>query len=174
MPKTRAVKQSSRKQSSQRSNDWSDLRSAPLPSFIIEMTGKPHAYWMKRIDQLIRKYIPTEQRGDIHPTCDVERWIGELTKELATYAPKIPHDENMFRTAVLAQILTLWFLRVQRAKCYDPRRPVKLRQRAFARWRLFAVSLMALVADETEDPQFFPEQEWDFPFSPQAKNGTFI
>ncbi len=110
-----------------------------------------------------------------HDTADVRSWIWLLAKDVVTSFPKRgKFDENMRAAAVLSLILATWFLRVKRAKCWDPRRPIRLRKQAYQQWLQYAQALALAVADERIDPVVFAGQKWDSPFAPGAKDGTFI
>lgn len=149
-------------------------RIARAPSYLEQLTGKSHRYWVAWVERQIRRTITPNPRDPKHPCCDPRQWLQTLQQTLEQYRPSTPHDVNLFYTAALSQILALWYLRVQRAKAYDPRRPVKLRRQALQRWQHYAESLMRLVVDEQDDARSFPGQDWDPPFAPRAKNGTFV
>jgi len=85
-----------------------------------------------------------------------------------------PYDGNMRMAAVLSYVLALWYLRIHRAKSYDPRRPVKHRKSAYHQRLRFACAIFYAIVDESEDPDFFPGQKWESPFDPYPTDGYFV
>ncbi len=131
------------------------------------------------VQELIAKYsTPPRAKGKFkgHGTTNIMKWLIELIKIVWKQRPKDKgkHDENMYITSHLGYILSTWYARVQRAKCFDPRRPVEVRKEAYKKYQNFVQTLMLGVASDEFDITIFPDQEWDNPFSPDAKNGTFI
>jgi hypothetical protein len=41
-------------------------------------------------------------------------------------------------------------------------------------WRRWQHSLIDAVFDESRDAHYFPGQEWDPPFAPEARDGSFV
>ena len=79
----------------------------------------------------------------------------------------------MYAAAVLSQVLSLWYLRVQRAKAFDPHRPLNTRCRAYQRWLGYCQALMYNCVNEQHDSIVF-QQEWELPFAPEARSGDYI
>jgi hypothetical protein len=55
-------------------------------------------------------------------------WLQNVLNELLERPPRSYGDQNMWAAKAAALILGSWAMRVSRAKAFDPRRPVKLRQ----------------------------------------------
>ena len=85
-----------------------------------------------------------------------------------------PYDGNMRMACVLSYVLALWYLRLHRAKAYDPRRPVKLRQGAYWSRLGYAQALFVAITDESLDPKMFPGQNWESPWNPHTTDGYFV
>lgn len=110
-----------------------------------------------------------------HDTTNVPRWLGAVAAAVGTCKPPGGlYDENMRAAAIFGYVLLLWVSRVQRAKAYDPNRPVKLRQKALERWMTIAAAVSLIFTDERYDAAVFPGQQWDAPFAPQAKSGKYV
>jgi hypothetical protein len=75
---------------------------------------------------------------------------------------------------ILSYVLALWVLRLSRAKSYDPRRPVRLRQGAYWNRLGYAQALFMAIMDESLDPKLFPGQRWETPFDPYPTDGYFV
>lgn len=84
------------------------------------------------------------------------------------------YDGNMRAGLVLSYALALWYFRLHRAKCFDPRRPVAGRQLAYATWLRNVAAFALLAVDGREDHAYFPGQQWDDPFGPEARDGSFV
>ena len=84
------------------------------------------------------------------------------------------YDGNMRMASILSYVLALWVLRLIRAKSYDPRRPVRLRQAAYFHRLGYANALFLAITDESLDPKMFPGQRWETPFDPYPTDGYFI
>src|SRR5207247_9154019 len=103
-----------------------------------------------------------------------DQWLVQVMREvIRTFPTRGRYDGNMRLAAVLSHVLALWYLRVHRAKCYDPRRPVADRRYAFESWLGYVRALSTLAVDERDDAAHFPDQHWDPPYSPHAIDGTF-
>lgn len=84
------------------------------------------------------------------------------------------YDGNMRMACVLSYVLALWVLRLIRAKSYDPRRPVRLRQAAHWSRLGYAQALFVAITDESLDVALFPGQNWETPFSDHPTDGYFV
>jgi hypothetical protein len=83
-------------------------------------------------------------------------------------------DENMGLAAGLGMVLVVWYVRVQRAKAMDPRRPVKLRKMALSRGAAYVAEINKAMHDDSIDPISWPGQEWENPWLPKARDGRFV
>lgn len=148
---------------------------------LIELTGHDTTYWVHSIQRAIARAGAWET--EIHPECDVAKWVGELAAEvdaaiLAEKPNRSSYDENMAAATVLAIILARWSVRIQRAKAFNPNRPIKLRRLGLAAAARKEIALVdaALLPDEPDeqDRAYFPQQDWDDPHHPDARDGTFV
>ena len=143
---------------------------------LTQYTLQSRAWWVAQVQRLIAKHTVTEE-GAKHGDTNERAWLKELVdlvsdtlvpEEIATY------DENMRVAIILSEILALWYSRLNLAKCRSPQRPVSLRRAAYGRWHQYSHDLLDALLDERDDAAYFPEQEWDLPFAPGAKNGDFV
>lgn len=82
-------------------------------------------------------------------------------------------DGNMRMAATLSYILGFWYSRLHRAKCYDPRRPVRHRKQAYFQRYSWALAMFGAIADESDDCDMF-KQKWETPFDPFPTDGYFV
>lgn len=152
------------------------LKSAPrTPDYLTELTGFDATHWFRRVQALIADHS-TAPRGPLHNRhgrTNVAGWLPALHREVLKATPKGNYDGNMRHAAALGLILSQWFLRVQKAKAYDPRRPIRLRQMGQLRWQTHVIELMAAAIDESQDPFWFGAQHFDPPFGRHAIDGVF-
>ena len=151
----------------------------PVP-WIETVSGKDRKWWVAKVQSLIGKHSrPTKDPN--HGYTESEKVIHDLMREVKRHA--MPrggpasvrrYDENMRTAAVLSYVLALWYLRIHRAKSYDPRRPVKHRQAAYHQRQRFATMMFHAIVDESEDAEFFPGQKWESPFDPYPTDGYFV
>ena len=126
------------------------------------------------MQRLIARASTPPKKGEVHGRTNVARWLFVLVVDVLKTLPKDDtYDGNMRAAAILSQVLAYWYLRTHRAKCYDPHRPVESRQRAFGAWLDWCAGMSAMMLDERQDAQLF-DQPWDFPFGPDAKDGTYV
>jgi hypothetical protein len=144
-------------------------------------TGYGRRYWFCRVETLIA--------DDVKPFSDKEQWrvkaglgigvangvwFGRLANEVwATMKGRLSYgaDGNIFAAQSLMLILALWYCRVQRAKCFDPKRPYKKwRKNGMLVQREIHKCLLECMTDESMDHIYFPKQEWMSPFLPEKKN----
>ena len=146
------------------------------PHFLQLTTKHDMTWWVQRVQAAIAKHTKPITKGKWkgHGNTNLSRWVRDIFNEVLKTSPKEPHDENMRFAAVAGMVLICWFLRCQRAKCYDPNRPIAIRRGAMERWMKYSADLVRLIVEEQNDPKIFPGQQWDPPFSPSAKEGTFI
>ena len=142
-------------------------------SQLLRMTGKTRLEWVGIIQTAIRRHSRPSSDPD-HSETNALKWVHDLAKEVQATAPKKgQYDENMRLASIIALALTYWFSRVQRAKAYDPRRPVVLRRAALQRWHDFWRDMLDGAIFEAEDAELFPGQHWDPPWSEHAIDGHF-
>jgi hypothetical protein len=139
------------------------------PTEVMTTTPLPPKWKVKR---QITKRCACKGTG-AHQTTNTGAVIADLVKEIAAGCPETPHDGNMFIAAVLSAILGLWFARLQRAKSFDPVRPVTLRRQAYQGWLNYARFMQDALIDESADPSYFPKQRWQSPYDPNATSGDF-
>ena len=148
-----------------------------LDDALRKLTSHDSVYWVACVQSLITKHSkPTKDPN--HSETDSGAMLRELSDYvwsaiLATVDLKTT-DENMSSAQAMSLVLTLWTCRIRRAKAYDPRRPVELRKKAMERLSLYHHSLLECMMNEANDANYFPGQEWDCPYSPNAKNGDFV
>ena len=147
---------------------------------LVELTGDDSIYWIGRVQALI--LAAGDWENEIHPQCDVGMWVGALAHELdaailATKPDRDEYAENMAAATALAIVLARWAIRIQRAKAFDPNRPIEARRKghAAALLKSRAIADAAWLDDEPDplDALYFPGQRWDDPHGPHATDGTF-
>ena len=139
------------------------------------MTGKPKSWWVAATQALITKHSrPTKDPR--HGQTRTGMVVAELVAlvEKTSFRKKERFDGNMRMAAVLSYVLALWYLRVHRAKSYDPRRPVALRRGAYWSRMGYLNALFLAITDESEDQLYFPGQRWETPFDPYPTDGYFV
>jgi hypothetical protein len=144
-----------------------------IDKLLIERTGEPSLYWLNRIGTLIGKHSKAIRGTKGLESTEVHKWVAELGREVSRRvrlrsAPT--QDENLGVSLVLGLILSLFGIRIVRAKCYDPRRPVRVRRQVLNKSLLrYQTALLEVLVDESQDAKYFPKQEWDSPNSPTAR-----
>lgn len=143
------------------------------PGSMIELglvagTGRGRKEWMDFIGASIANCTDPDTKFT-----EVADWLDELLFSVwEGVEPRIDLtkvDENIATAKQLAVILTLWTARIMRAKAYDARRPLKDRERFLVRLEEFAKQLSECVCDESMDPTYFPDQEWQSPYNPEVQ-----
>lgn len=142
--------------------------------WIESRTDHDRAWWMARVERTIRKHTkPTKDPN--HGETDTRAVLKSLTDDVWKCRPASgEYDGNLWAFSTLGYVVSLWYARCHRAKVMDPIRPVKLRRNADARRLDWVMGMMAILVDDTRDPTYFPNQDWDYPWSADAKDGTFI
>lgn len=137
-------------------------------------TGHDGKWWVAKIQALITKHSrPT--RDPWHGTTKTAHMVADLVREIEKVSPKkVRYEVNMHMASVLSLALATWYLRVHRAKSYDPRRPVKLRKAAYFQRLGYAAALFLAMEDESQDQEHFPGQNWETPFDPCPTDGYFV
>jgi hypothetical protein len=152
------------------------MKSKKPKTWIESKTGRTDRYWLKRIGVLIGKHAYWGE-DKVHQEVEILDWFvplsGEVVKSMEGRINKRA-DGNIYFSAIMGYILVLWYVRIVRAKCYDPRRPAKLRKRGMLAMANYCGMLAMALMDESKDSQHFPGQKWDPPFAPGAKDGSYV
>lgn len=143
------------------------------PVMLKHLTGKDEVWWFKRVQyQIVRSAIGPKRKGHQPNTLD---WLDAIKGDIVKYAFKGGvYDGNMRMAVLMGLILTGWYARLHRAKIHDPRRPLKIRQKAYEAWLQLAQESIFIWVDESRDGERFPEQPWNSPFMKGAKSGKFV
>ncbi len=147
----------------------------PKPiDWLAATTGHDGRWWVAKIQALITKHSrPTKDPR--HGRTMTGKMIADLVREIEKTAPtKYAFDGNMRMANILSLVLATWYLRVHRAKSYDPRRPVALRKQAYFSRLGYAMALFRAIEDESQDQEHFPGQRWETPFDPYPTDGYFV
>lgn len=159
-------------------------RKVRTTDYLKNMTGKDSRYWLRRIGILISKYSFWDEeeikeakaaKRPLHMSVTYD-WVKDLMDEVIERSIKgldSKFDGNMRFASVASFILMKWVIRLIRAKAYDPRRRLKDRKMAMLFFNRFCMGVMEFMTNESEDHKHFPDQKWDPPFSPNAKNGKY-
>ena len=134
------------------------------------------------IEILILKHSSREvrRRGKYkgHRMTDAVGWIEELVHICQGYIVQRNkgrvYDGNMALAALVGRLLVLWFCNVQRAKGFDPNRPLS-RRVVFTRLAKYRGSLVVAMSDDRLMGAVWGKgQAWNFPFGLGAKGGKFV
>jgi len=138
-----------------------------------ESTEQSQEYWIARVQALIVRHS-RKTKDPNHGTTNTRKVLHQLVDDVIdTFPPDERYDGNM-RGLFMGMICALWYVRVHRAKCWDPNRPISHRRRAYSRWALFCRELFMAILDERKDGTYFHGQKWESPFVPDAKSGRFV
>ena len=138
--------------------------------------------WLKIIEALILKHSSREvrKRGKYkgHRMTDSVGWIEDFTYLCQDYITRRnrgrTYDGNMALAALVGRLLVLWFCNVQRAKGFDPNRPLS-RRVVFTRLAKYRGALVAAMSDDRLMGAVWGKgQAWNFPFGRGAKGGKFV
>lgn len=143
-----------------------------VDKFLKMWTGEPSSYWMAKIGHLIHDHSKPIKGSKGLSYTETHKWLAVLSKRVALAVRQrlFPtSDENIGVSKVLSVILLLWYARIVRAKCYDPRRPKNARKSGLGSLVNFAKVITVCLMDESNDHRYFPSQEWDSPFPPGAR-----
>ena len=157
-----------------------------MSDWLKEKTGKSSTYWMRRIGFLIGKHA-CKIKCSVHDGVERKDWMDDLFREVKKLAvdqgwirrlefpEQCDGDSNMVFASVMSFVLMQWYVRLMRAKGYDPRRPANRRRNGMASRRTrFCSEVMRFMVDERHDHQIYHKQKLDPPFVPGAKNGKYI
>lgn len=164
-PKKKPRKKRTRRQAKKSSGSW-----------IESLTGKDAAWWVSEVQRLITKHS-YKTKDPWHKATREEKVVMDLVRLVRKHGmPKTgpSYDGNMRIACILSYVLALWVLRLSRAKSYDPRRPVRLRQGAYWNRLGYAQALFMAITDESLDPTLFPGQNWESPWDPRTTDGFFL
>jgi len=143
-------------------------------SLLKHMTKRSRIAWLQYVNGVIAAHSTMRTSDPDHGASNALAWTADLMREIhASHPKKGTFDGNMRQAAIAALVFALWYSRVQRAKAYDPRRPVVLRRAALATWRKFWHAMFDAAVYEGEDAEVFSGQHWDPPWSPHAVDGVF-
>lgn len=133
---------------------------------------------LQLIQDLIQKHsTEPRKRGKYkgHSISDVRGWMKEFiditVKKRADYGPT---DGNLRAARRVGLALLTWYVRVHRAKAMDPRRPIAHRKAAYSQVLVTVGDIAKAVFNDCMDPLTFPEQEWESPWAPDARDGDFV
>ena len=145
-------------------------------SWIESLTGKNATWWVSEIQRLITAHS-YKTKNPWHKATRKEKVMMGLVKLVRKHGmPRAgpQYDGNMRIACILSYVLALWYLRLHRAKSYDPRRPVRLRRAAYWNRLGYAQAMFMAITDESLDPTLFPGQKWETPFDPYPTDGFFV
>lgn len=144
-----------------------------IDKWLLKTTGKDSEYWLDFIGHaIVKRSHPIRGAKGLQNTKS-DLWMGDLATALFKAArPKMLQlaDENISLSRIMGLVLSLWSCRVIRAKAYDPRRNPKHRRMALERLVQYGRLLTDCLTDESLDAVYFPSQEWDSPYSPNARH----
>lgn len=136
--------------------------------------------WLMLVQGLIAKHSTAPRKGGKfkgHGSTDVEAWMRDLTaasRRSLKITATSPFDENMAIALHVGSVLLAWWACVQRAKTYDPNRPLELRREVNKRFNdQIATVIARLSSDELVGAVFGAAQRWNFPFGRGAFGGEF-
>lgn len=129
---------------------------------------------------IARNTTPPATRGKNkgHGTTNTFRWLGSLAmlchNQIQLHSQGKQYDGNMALAATLGLVLCAWYAQVQRAKGFDPNRPLSRRQ-VFRKLAKFKSELTRAISDDRiMGAVWGKQQEWNFPFGKGAKGGKFV
>jgi hypothetical protein len=149
-------------------------RRARPHDWLAHETGRSLPQWLRYVEDRIAAHTtPPDDPNHGHTDSS---WIADLVLEIKRLGTigKRPFDENMRISRITGLILCAWYAHVHRAKVMDPRRPIALRREAYERRQSWLAELALALHDERHDPELWPDQEWESPFLPNARNGDFV
>ena len=140
--------------------------------YLLKQTGEGVLWWMSFIVRSIARNSRDVRGSGGLETTDCHLWLKALGNQVwqrVMPGMKRWEDENLVCAETVSLILSLWFCRTARAKAYDPRRRPADRRKVLRRLQHYYWLLIACATDESMDDDLFPEQDWDNPFSGQAR-----
>jgi hypothetical protein len=150
----------------------------PYGGWILKNTKKDAVRWFLDVQKCIAAHTsPPRTRGKYkgHGTTDTKKWIDDLYWLIWRKRPKgKAYDENMYLAAAMGYVLVLWYTRIQRAKAYDPRRPIEIRKGAIDRIPHYLSSLVHDLLDDSIDAHTLAGQDFEPPYGRNATDGKFV
>ena len=148
-------------------------RNKPLPRL-------SDADWLRGVELLIAECTTparTHGRYKGHGSTDMY-WVWKLFKTCHAYIKYHSrgrmYDGNMAVAALMGRVLVLWFCNIQRAKGFDPNRPLT-RRAVFTKLTKYRGELVAAMSDDRLMGAVWGKgQAWNFPFGRGAKGGKFV
>ena len=144
--------------------------------FLRKVTGYDSKYWVDQVQAAIwRSVIP--ETGDVHPDCDMDKWIMEIvrpiTKAIEDDQESESYDGNIRAAYAVGLVLITWASRIHHAKCYDPNRPLALRRNSLKSHSRMQLTIFEAITDESHDTRYF-DQEYSPPYGKGARGGNFV
>ncbi len=134
-------------------------------------TSGDRTEWFLKIQELIEKHsMPITKGPNKGMTTTDPKWIIELFAYVNASIEKTAkesHDGNLTIASSLGLILMNWYLRIHRAKAFDPRRPETERRAAYEQWLSVVKAIQMMIIDERTDRYLMPGQAWENPFHPE-------
>jgi hypothetical protein len=154
------------------------LEAFPIHSRLEELSGYDEGVWMHIIQRQIKKHSgPPMKRGKYkgHSKTKVSAWVSEICSMLLkNIKDGKEYDGNMRFAAAAGMIFATWYVRIQKAKAMDPRRPLKLRRLALLRANEYVAAMNFMLGNEFWDDIVFHDQEWENPWKQGARDGDFV
>lgn len=154
-----------------------------IDSYLSQGTGWSSSFWFNWIGERISYHSkPVFQDGvrRVHDTTNTPAWLKDLVQFVHdTILPKEIYDwskmdENIIVASIVGVILSHWSCRIIRAKSYDGRRPIEVRQNMMLALNQLHHTLFECMVNEAKDHIFCPSQGWDPPFAPGAQDGDYV
>jgi hypothetical protein len=139
-------------------------------------TGRDRRWWLRFVQRRIAKCSGPVQ-SDGHSRMTSYNWLGDVIVELVKTLPKDgpAYDPNMRLAYLTAMVLGTWYSRVHHSKTFDPRRPKKIRRKAYESWRNAVLGLVGSLISEHDDPLVFNGKPYyENPYDPKATSGKFV
>ena len=140
--------------------------------WLLEQTGTPRDEWLLYLEKLIPHHSSPSDDPN-HDVTDSVSVVEELSNKIMSRMPE-DIDENMYLASVLSFILASWYVRVRRAKSFDPQRPVERRRWAHQQTTAFIGALAASMCNCSDDMKIWSGQTWENPFGLNPTDGTFV
>lgn len=145
---------------------------------LTRFTGEDSVYWVDRVQEEVIRSIDREDSNQVHPECDEKQWLYAISEAVSDKMREMgeedTYDSNMRVAWIVVVVLSTWVSRIQHAKAYDPNRPVDLRMKALSGHSSLMRAVIDALTDETRDVEYFPGQDWNPPYGPQAFGGDFV
>lgn len=145
-----------------------------LDKLLKAWTGFDANTWMLGIEKVISEDSIPGKNGKLGTMKKGSNWLAVVSEMVYKAVARRPSgDHNIASAMCLSLICSLWFSRITRAKCHDPRRKVKDRQKFMRAVYKYQHALLEAVHDASRDHLYFKDHDWDPPFSSKGgKDGT--